>query len=96
MGRYIALTNWTDQGIRNVKDSPGRLDAARKLAKKCGCDIRDFYMTIGAHDMVVMIEAPDDEAMARFALALGAAGNVRTTTLKAFTEESFRKIVGAL
>jgi len=96
MGRYIALANWTDQGIRNVKDSPGRLDGARKLAKKCGCDIRDFYMTIGAHDMVVMIEAPDDEAMARFALALGAAGNVRTTTLKAFTEESFRKIVGAL
>jgi uncharacterized protein with GYD domain len=96
MGRYIAVASWTDQGIRNVKESPGRLDAARKLAKKYDCDIRDFCMTIGAHDMVVTIEAPDDEAMAKFALALGAAGNVRTTTLKAFSEESYREIVGAL
>lgn len=96
MGKYIALASWTDQGIRNVKDSPGRLDAARKLAKKYGCEMQDFYMTIGAHDMVVTIEAPDDDSMAKLALALGAAGNVRTTTLKAFTEESYRKIVAAL
>lgn len=96
MGLYIALTNWTEQGIRNVKESPARVDAARKLAKKYGCELRDFYMTIGAYDMVVTIEAPDDDSMAKFALALGTAGNVRTTTLKAFTEESFRKIIGAL
>lgn len=95
MGLYIALTNWTEQGIRNVKESPARVDAARKLAKKYGCELRDFYMTIGAYDMVVTIEAPDDDSMAKFALALGTAGNVRTTTLKAFTEESFRKIIGA-
>jgi uncharacterized protein with GYD domain len=96
MGLYIALTSWTEQGIRNIKESPARVDAARKLAKKYGCELRDFYMTIGAYDMVVTIEAPDDDSMAKFALALGTAGNVRTTTLKAFTEESFRKIVGAL
>jgi uncharacterized protein with GYD domain len=96
MGLYIALTSWTEQGIRNVKESPARVDAARKLAKKYGCELRDFYMTIGAYDMVVTIEAPDDDSMAKFALALGTAGNVRTTTLKAFTEESFRKIIGTL
>jgi len=96
MGKYIALASWTDQGIRNVKDSPGRVDAARKLAKKYGCELQDFYMAIGAYDMVVTIEAPDDDSMAKFALALGAAGNVRTTTLKAFTEDSYRKIVAAL
>jgi len=96
MGLYIALTSWTEQGIRNIKESPARVDAARKLAKKYGCELRDFYMTIGAYDMVVTIEAPDDDSMAKFALALGTAGNVRTTTLKAFTEESFRKIIGAL
>lgn len=96
MGLYIALTSWTEQGIRNIKESPARVDAARKLAKKYGCELRDFYMTIGAYDMVVTIEAPDDDSMAKFALALGTAGNVRTTTLKAFTEESFREIVGAL
>lgn len=96
MGLYIALTSWTEQGIRNVKEAPARVDAARKLAKKYGCELRDFYMTIGAYDMVVTIEAPDDDSMAKFALALGTAGNVRTTTLKAFTEESFRKIIGAL
>jgi len=96
MAKYIALASCTDQGIRNIKDSPGRGDAARKLVKKYGCDMQDFYMTIGTHDMVVTIEAPDDDAMAKFALALGTAGNVRTTTLKAFTEDSYRKIIGAL
>jgi len=96
MAKYIALTNWTDQGIKNVKDSPSRVDAARDMAKKFGCEMQDFYMTIGAYDMVVTIEAPDDEAVAKFALSLAKAGNVRTTTLKAFSEDSYREIIGAL
>jgi uncharacterized protein with GYD domain len=96
MGTYIMLINWTDQGIRNVKDSPKRLDAARELAKKGGCELRDFYMTIGAHDMVARLEAPDDEAAAKFALSLASAGNVRTTTLKALSEDAYRRVTASL
>lgn len=96
MAKYIALVNWTDQGIKNVKESPGRVDAARDLAKKLGCEMQDFYMTIGPYDMVVTMEAPDDEAIAKFSLSLASQGNARTTTLKAFTEESYREIIGSL
>jgi uncharacterized protein with GYD domain len=96
MARYIILVNWTDQGIRNVKDSPKRLDAARDAAKGLGADIKEFYMTMGDHDMVVVTEAPNDEAMAKFILRLGSAGNVRTKTLKAFAESEYRSIVGSL
>jgi uncharacterized protein with GYD domain len=96
MARYIELLNWTDQGIKNVKESPKRLDAARQLAKKMGCEVREFYMTTGACDMVVIVDAPDDEAVAKFNLTLAMGGNVRTTTLKAFPEDAYRKIIGAL
>lgn len=96
MAKYVALCSWTDQGIKNIKDSPSRLDSAKGLAKKLGCEIKKFYMTIGSHDMVVIMEAPNDETMARFALNLASGGSVRTTTLKAFSEESYRKIVAAL
>ena len=96
MAKYIALMNWTDQGIKNVKESPGRLDAARGLAKKLGCEMHDFYMTIGSYDMMVIMDAPDDETVAKFILMTGAGGNVRTTTLKAFSEDAYRKIVGSL
>ena len=96
MARYIALTNWTEQGAKSIKDSPSRVDAARALAKKHGCTMGDFYMTMGAADMVVIIDAPSDEAMAKFGLSLAMGGNVRTTTLKAFTEDEYRKIIGGL
>ena len=96
MAQYILLSNWTEQGIKNVKESPKRLDAAKALAKKFNGEVVEFYMTTGAHDMVVMLEAPDDEAAAKFALSLGSAGNVRTTTLKAFSEQSYRSIIGSL
>ena len=96
MAKYIVLTNWTDQGIRSVKESPGRLDKVRETAQKMGCELKKFYMTIGAHDLVVIFEAPDDETMAKLALRIGSTGNVRTTTLKAFSEDSYRKIVSGL
>lgn len=96
MATYIVLMNWTEQGIRNVKDSPKRLDAARDAAKKIGCKVGDFHMTIGPYDGVIVIEAPNDEAMAKFALMTGAAGAVRTTTLKAFPEDAYRKIITSL
>ncbi len=96
MARYIELISWTGEGVKNVKDSPKRLDAARELAKKMGCEVRDMYMTMGAWDMVVIVEAPSDEAIAKFNLTLAMGGNVRTTTLKAFPEEAYRKIVAGL
>ena len=96
MSTYIALGSWTEQGVKNIKDSPSRLDAARALAKKHGCEMKDFYMTIGKTDMVVIIEAPNDEAMATLALSLATSGSVRTITMKAFKEAEYRKIVGGL
>ncbi len=96
MAKYILLTNWTDQGIRNVKDSPKRLDAAKALAKKLAGQLETFYMTTGSYDMVVVLELPDDDAAAKFALTLGTLGNVRTTTLKAFSEQAYRAIIGSL
>jgi len=96
MAKYIVLINWTDQGVKNVKDSPKRLDAARGAAKKLGAELKDFYMTMGAYDMVGHIDAPNDETIAKFNLGLAALGNVRTTTLKAFSEDDYRKIIGSI
>lgn len=96
MPRYIALTTWTEQGMKNIKESPNRLDAAKALAKKHGCEFREFYMTMGTVDMVSIIDAPNDEAFAKFALTLGASGNLRTTTLKAFPEDAYRNIIAGL
>jgi uncharacterized protein with GYD domain len=96
MAQYIMLADWTEQGIRNVKDSPSRLDAAKKLCQKHGAEITAFFMTMGGHDMVVIMQAPSDEAVAKVALALAAGGNVRTETLKAFSEAEYRQIVQTL
>ncbi len=96
MAIYIMLVNYTQQGIENVKDSPDRLDRAKELLQSLGGEVRDFYLTMGAYDAVATIEAPDDETVAKFLLAAGSHGNVRTTTLKAFPEEQFREIVRAL
>jgi uncharacterized protein with GYD domain len=96
MATYIMLGSWTDKGIAAVKDSPKRLDAAKKLAKAEGGSIKAFYMTMGEYDMAVIYEAPDDEAAARFALKIGMGGALRGKTLKAFPEADYRKIIGSL
>ncbi|HLA82218.1 MAG TPA: GYD domain-containing protein [Thermoleophilia bacterium] len=96
MPTYIILINYTDQGIRNVKESPKRLDAAKKLLKSMGGEFKQFYLTMGAYDLATIVEAPNDEAIAKFALVVGSLGNIRTTTLKAFPEDEYRKIVAAL
>lgn len=92
MKHFIVLATWTDQGIRNVKQSPERLDAFKALCAKHGAAMRSFHMTMGEHDMVVHMDAPDDETMARISLTLAQAGNIRTTTLPAFDEPSYRKL----
>jgi len=96
MPTYIALVNYSDQGIRNIKDGPKRLDAAKKMLKDMGGELKQFYLTMGAHDIVTVMEAPSDETAAKFILMLSAGGNVRTTTMKAFTEAEYRKLISTL
>jgi uncharacterized protein with GYD domain len=90
------LANWTDQGAQKVKDSPRRVDAARRALAEMGGEVRSLYMTMGDYDLVVVYEAPDDAVAARFTLLLGALGTVRTKTLKAFPEAAFRQIIASL
>jgi uncharacterized protein with GYD domain len=96
MAKYILLVNWTDQGIRNIKGSAKRLDAGRALAKEHGCVLENFFMTMGGFDNVAVVDAPDDESLAKYVLTLASEGNLRTVTLKAFPEETYRMIIGML
>ena len=96
MPTYIALLKWTGKGIAAIKGSPGRLDAGRQAFKKAGMEIKETYSTMGRYDLVCVIDAPDDETYAKGMLSLGAQGNVSTETLKAFSEDQFRKIVDSL
>ncbi len=96
MATYIMLMSYTDQGIRNVKSSPKRADAARFMAKSCGAEVKDIYLTLGTYDLILTVEAAEDEAVARFSLALASIGNGRATTLKAFSEEQYRQIIEAM
>ena len=96
MPTYIALMRWTEQGIAKVKDSPKRLDSGRKAFKKLGVKIKDTYLTMGRYDLVCMIEAKDDDSLARALLTLGSQGNIQTETLRAWTEDEYRKITGSL
>jgi uncharacterized protein with GYD domain len=96
MPTYIALGNFTDQGIRNVKDTIKRADAVKEAAQKAGVTMKDIMWTLGAHDMVVTFEAPDDAAITAFALAVGAAGNVRTQTMRAFSRSEMSGILAKM
>ena len=96
MTTYIVLLNWTEQGVRGVKESPRRLDAAKKQLQEMGGSFKQFFLTMGDYDMVAVCEAPDDAVMARFALTLGMGGNVRARTLKAFPEAAYREIIASL
>jgi len=93
---YIMLANWTDQGARQVKDSPKRLDAAKKVLIEMGGEFKAVYMTMGDYDLVAVYEAPDDAVAARFTLLLSQMGSVRTRTLKAFPEAAYREIINSL
>ena len=93
MATYIILANFTEQGIRNVKDSPNRADAFRDMAQKAGVTVKEQYWTLGAHDIVTIVEAPDDVAVTAVGLSVGALGNVRTQTLRAFSKTEMTTIV---
>jgi len=96
MATYIVLTSFTDQGIRNIKDTTKRADAVREAAKKMGITVKDFYWTVGQYDVVVTFEAPDDASITALALAIGAQGNVRTQTMRAYNRDEMSKVLAKL
>ena len=93
MPTYINLVSWTDQGIRNIKEAPQRIDAFKKAVEAAGGKLVGFYLTMGKYDIVTIVDAPNDEAIANIALTTGSKGSIRTETMKAFTEVQFRNIV---
>jgi uncharacterized protein with GYD domain len=93
---FMLSLNWTDQGIRAVKEAPKRAQAARDLAKKVGVEIKQVYLTSGDSDLVLFVDTPSGDNIAKFALALGAVGNVRTRTARAWPEAEFVKLVSEL
>lgn len=96
MPHYVTLLRYTQQGAAKIKESPKRLDAAKKAAEDLKGKMHAWYLTMGKYDAVIISEFPDDEAAARFMLSTGSLGNVSTQTLRAFTETEYRKIVGSL
>ena len=96
MATYIALIQFTDQGIHNIKDTVKRHDAAMAEAEKMGMKIVEPFWTMGAYDVVVVLEAPDDETMSAFLLKNGALGNAKTQTLRAFRKEEMEGILAKI
>jgi uncharacterized protein with GYD domain len=96
MATFIMLGKFSDQGIRAVKDTTKRVEGVRAAAKKLGITVKDVYWTLGKFDTVLIAEAPDDAAMTAFGLTVGALGNVRTQTLRAFSADEMGRIVGQM
>jgi uncharacterized protein with GYD domain len=96
MATYIVLSSFTDQGIRNVKDTTKRADTVREVAKKFGATVKDIFWTLGSYDVVAIFEAPDDASITALGLSLGSGGNVRTQTLRAFSREEMNSILAKL
>jgi len=93
MATYIVLASFTDQGIRNVKETTKRADAVKEAAKKFGATAKEFYWTMGSRDVVVIFDAPDDASMTALNMSIGSAGNVRTETLRAFTRDEMNGVL---
>jgi uncharacterized protein with GYD domain len=96
MATYIVLNNFTEQGIRTIKDTTNRADAVRDMAKKFGVTVKDIYWTLGSYDVVAIFEAPDESSITALTLAIGSAGNIRTQMLRAFNKEEMKGILGKL
>jgi uncharacterized protein with GYD domain len=94
MPRYVVLIDWTEQGVRGFKDTVDRYDAANSQLEGLGVRFTDTYWTLGSHDIVSIVDAPDDEALAAGLLAVAGAGNIRTTTLRAFNADEMRSVIG--
>src|SRR5512136_1944755 len=96
MPTYIVLLNYTQQGVQRIKESPARLDAAKKAFKAMGAELKQWYLVMGQYDAVVIAEASDDETVAKLALTVGSLGAIKTETLRAFPEPAYRKIIADL
>ena len=96
MATYIVLSSFTEQGIRDVRSTTKRADAVKEVARKFGVTAKEFYWTLGNYDVVVVFDAPDDASMTALGLAIGALGNVRTQTMRAFSRDEMNGILGKL
>jgi uncharacterized protein with GYD domain len=96
MATFVTLINFTQKGIESIKQGPARLDAARRSYAEIGATIKAFYLVTGRYDAVVVSEAPDDETAAKLSLAIASKGYSRTETLRAFSEEEYRRITATL
>jgi len=96
MATFITLVRFTTQGIGGIKESPKRLDAAKQAFRTMGAELKQWYLVQGQYDAVAICEAPDDETAMKLALLINSQGAIRTETLRAFTEDEYRKIIAAL
>jgi uncharacterized protein with GYD domain len=96
MATYIVLSKYTQQGASKIKESPDRIEAARKMGQDRGVELKAWYLVMGRYDVVTIWEAPNDETLAKVLLRIGSLGNVSTETLRAFNEDEFRTLVSDL
>ena len=96
MGTYVLLLNFTDQGIRNVKDTAKRAEAFKRIADKAGAKVKEVYWTLGQYDGVLIFEAPEEATATALGLSLGSLGSVRTQTLRAFSAEEIGRIIAKM
>ena len=96
MAKFITLVKYTSKGIENIKDSPNRLDAVKQLCEHMGANVDAFYLTMGRYDIILIVDAPNPETVAKIILSISSKGAVSTETLQAFSEEEYRKIISEL
>ncbi len=96
MAKYVSLLQFTDQGVRTVKDTVKRAEAATAEAEKMGVKITDAFWTMGAYDVVILLDALDDESVSALSLKLGSLGNVKSQTMRAFTREEMERILAKI
>ncbi len=96
MATYIVLSNFTEQGIRTVRETTNRADAVREMARKFGVNVKEIYWTLGEYDVVTVFEAADEASVTALSLAIGQAGNVRTQMLRAFNKEEMKGVLAKL
>ena len=96
MATYITLLRFTQKGIENIKESPSRLDAARKAFSAAGAELKTFYLATGQYDAVAISEAPNDETIVKAAIITASKGSIRTETFRVFTEDEYREIIASL
>ena len=96
MSHYVLLCNYTEQGIRTIKDAPKRRAAAREIGKQLGVEVKTTFSAMGTYDLIIHVEAPTDEALTKWALSVASKGNIRTNTVKVFPVDEFDKIIAAI